>query len=76
MVVLRFYATGLQDAAAIGMRIAGQDVPVLYAGPSGHYPGLDEINVQVPRSLAATGEVDVVLQVNGQTAGPVRIRIQ
>jgi hypothetical protein len=37
---------------------------------------LDEITVELPRSLAGMGQVDVVLTADGQTASPVRIPIQ
>jgi uncharacterized protein (TIGR03437 family) len=75
-VMLRFYASGVQDASEVHVQIAGQDVPVRYSGASGHFAGLDELIVEVPHSLAGTGDVDVVLTVDGQTASPVRIRIQ
>jgi uncharacterized protein (TIGR03437 family) len=58
------------------VQIAGQDVPVRYAGATGHFPGLDEVTVEVPRSLAGIGDADVVLTADGQTASPVRIHIQ
>ncbi|HVN05876.1 MAG TPA: hypothetical protein VMT86_15750 [Bryobacteraceae bacterium] len=76
VVALRFYAAGVSAAADVRVQIAGQDVPVLYAGASGNYPGLDEIGVQLPRSLAGMGKVDVVLWVDGQSAGPVQITIR
>jgi hypothetical protein len=75
-VMLQFYASGVRDASEVHVQIAGQDVPVRYSGASGHFPGLDEVTVDLPRSLAGTGDVDVVLTADGQTASPVRIHIQ
>ena len=75
-VMLRFYASGVRDASEVHVQIAGQDVPVRYSGASGHFPGLDEVTVEVPRGLAGMGDVDVVLTADGQTASPVRIHIQ
>jgi hypothetical protein len=75
-VMLQFYASGVRDASEVHVRIAGQDVPVLYSGASGHFPGLDEVVVELPRSLAGMGRVDVVLTADGQTASPVPIHIQ
>jgi len=75
-VMLQFYASGVRDASEVHVRIAGQDVPVLYSGASGHFPGLDEVIVELPRSLAGIGRVDVVLTADGQTASPVQIHIQ
>ena len=76
VVALVFYGTGMRDASDVRLQIAGQDVPVMYAGASSHYPGLDEVNVQVPRSLAGSGAAEVVLIVDGQMSKPVQIQIQ
>ncbi|MGA2588455.1 MAG: hypothetical protein ABSH32_00940 [Bryobacteraceae bacterium] len=76
MVMLEFYASGVRDASDVRVQIAGHDVPVRYTGASGYFPGLDEVTVQVPRSLAGTGDADVVLAVDGRAADPVRIHIQ
>jgi uncharacterized protein (TIGR03437 family) len=76
VVALEFYAAGVRDGSAIEVRIGGQSVPVLYAGPAERFAGLDQISVQLPRSLAGSGDADVLLTVDGQTAEPVRIQIQ
>ena len=76
VVALAFYAAGVRDGSAIEVRIGGQSVPVLYAGAAERFAGLDQISVQLPRSLAGSGDADVVLTVDGQTAGPVRVHIQ
>jgi uncharacterized protein (TIGR03437 family) len=76
LVVLQFYASGVRDSSEIHVQIAGHDVPVLYTGPAGRFPGLDEVSVEVPRSLAGSGNVDVVMTVDGQAASPVHIQIQ
>jgi hypothetical protein len=75
-VMLQFYASGVRDASEVHVQIAGRDVPVLYAGAAGHFEGLDEVTVEVPRSLAGMGDADVTMTVDGQTADPVRIHIQ
>jgi uncharacterized protein (TIGR03437 family) len=64
--VIELYGTGLRhvsSTSAVSAQINGQKAPVLYAGPQSQYPGLDQINVQVPQSLAGSGEVNVVLTV-------------
>jgi len=48
---------------------------VVYAGAQGDYVGLDQLNVRIPRELAGRGEVDLVLNVGGLSANPVRIRM-
>jgi hypothetical protein len=75
-VTLHFYASGVGPAAETHVQIAGREVPVLYAGPSGYFPELDEVIVEVPRSLAGAGDVDVSLVVDGQAANSVPIHIQ
>ena len=76
VVALEFYASGLRGGSEIHVQIAGREVPVLYAGPAGHFAGLDQVSVEVPRSLAGSGNVDVALTVDGRTAEPVHIVIQ
>jgi hypothetical protein len=75
-VALKFYAAGVSGASNVEVQIAGQSVPVLYAGASGHYPGMDELVVQLPRSLAGMGDVLVTLTADGQSAAPVHLQIQ
>jgi hypothetical protein len=76
MVSLVFHASGVRGASEVHVQIAGQQAPVLYAGPADHFPGLDEVHVQLPRSLAGSGAADVVLTVDGQTSNPVPIRVR
>lgn len=71
-----FYAAGITGASDLHVRIGGQEVPVLYAGPSASFPGLEEVSVEVPRSLAGMGDAEVSLNADGQTAEPLHIRIQ
>jgi hypothetical protein len=75
-VMLHFYASGVDDASEVHVQIAGQDVPVIYSGPSGHFAGLDEITVELPRSLNEIGDAEVVLTADGEAASPVHIHIQ
>jgi uncharacterized protein (TIGR03437 family) len=50
----------------------------VYVGPQGQYPGLDQLNVQLPTSLAGSGVVNVVVktQDTGATSNVVTIAIQ
>jgi len=74
-VMLQFYASGVRDASEVHVQIAGQDLPVLYSGAS-DIPGLDQILVELPATLARMGQVDVVLTANGRAASPVPLHIQ
>lgn len=50
-----------------------------YAGPQGEYPGLDQVNVPIPPSLAGQGRVTVELTIRSGpqfTANPVQLAFQ
>src|SRR5208282_600867 len=55
--VLRLYATGLDEAtaAAVQATIGNATATVQSAGPEGMWPGLDQVDVLIPSSLAGTG---------------------
>ncbi len=63
--------TGL---AAQGYAVAA--IEVLYAGAQGQYPGLDQVNVRVPPSLAGSGEIAVSLAADGQRANRLTMNIR
>ncbi|HTP33624.1 MAG TPA: hypothetical protein VMJ75_15705, partial [Candidatus Acidoferrales bacterium] len=76
-VYLSLFATGLQSAQSAAVTVGGQNIPVLYTGAQGTYDGLDQINAgPVPRSLAGSGRVTVVVTAGGQTANPVELAIK
>ena len=58
--------------AATSLLIGGTNVPVIYAGPQGGFEGLDQINAQLPRSLAGSGILDLTLTVDGKAANLVQ----
>jgi uncharacterized protein (TIGR03437 family) len=72
---LVMFGTGLRNRsslAAVKVNIGGVESPVEYAGPQGHYAGLDQVNVRLPRSLA--GQSDgawLQLSVEGKVANQV-----
>jgi uncharacterized protein (TIGR03437 family) len=47
-----------------------------YAGPQNTYFGLDQVNVELPHSLAGSGTVNVVITAAGETANTVTMDIQ
>ena len=65
--------TGIENATAL---VGGSRPKLLYAGAQPQYPGLDQVNIVIPRSLAGAGEVPVVLTIDGQTANAVTINIK
>ena len=78
-VTLVLYGTGLRNRSSLQKVIAkinGVAAPVQYAGPQPGYEGLDQANVTLPPSLSGSGNVNVVLTADGQTANVVSIAIQ
>jgi uncharacterized protein (TIGR03437 family) len=73
---LVLYGTGIRNNTGLSsttVTIGGLPATVVYAGPQNQYPGLDQINVQVPPGLGGEGEVDVIVVVNGRAANTVRV---
>jgi uncharacterized protein (TIGR03437 family) len=65
-VVLELFGTGLRHASspdAVTATINGQSLPVQFAGAQGQFTGEDQINVQLPHSLAGSGTVSLVLNI-------------
>ena len=78
-VYLSLYGTGIRNRSSlanVSVTIAGQNVPVLYAGPQTQYDGLDQVNVSLPLSLRGAGESNVLLTVDGRTANAVTINVK
>jgi uncharacterized protein (TIGR03437 family) len=74
-VYLIFYATGIRRAplVQVTVSIGGVSVPVTYAGTQGVFIGLDQVNVQLPASLAGRGDVPIILSVAGKQANTARM---
>jgi uncharacterized protein (TIGR03437 family) len=70
------YGTGIRGAASVQCTVAGQSVPVLYAGPVTSDPGLDQINISIPKSLAGAGDVLVYVTADGVFSNVVSITLQ
>ncbi len=69
-VFLILYVTGVRRAnpANVRLLIGGEEIEPIYAGPAPDFFGLDQINVEIPRSLLGRGIVKVSVAVNGATA--------
>jgi len=77
-VFLELFGTGIRgrtSLAKVSATIGGTTVEVLFAGPQGQFPGLDQVNLMLPLTLKVKGETDVVLTVDGQVANKVRVNI-
>lgn len=56
--------------------IGGVNAQVLYAGPQMVFPGLDQINVVIPQSLAGKGNVPLVMTTASIPTNTVNVTIQ
>jgi uncharacterized protein (TIGR03437 family) len=88
--ILVLYGTGFRGAntttpgddngvaESVSITIDGKPARVLYAGAQGGFSGLDQINVEIPATLAGRGlrRVEVMVTVNGVTANRVTIQIE
>ena len=78
-VYLSLFGTGIRNRSSLSnvtVTINGISVPVLYAGPQPEFPGLDQVNVALTLNLRGSGETNVVLVVDGQTANPVTVNLR
>ena len=75
-VVLSLYGTGWRAGENIEASIGGLPGTILFSGAQGQYPGLDQMNLLVPSSLAGRGEVGVSVTANGRTANQLRMAIR
>jgi endoglucanase len=75
---LILYGTGFDGASVSGTTVTvGQtSTTVLFAGPQGQFAGLDQIDAQLPGSLAGAGQVTVAVSINGAAANAVTIAFQ
>jgi uncharacterized protein (TIGR03437 family) len=77
-VFLVLYGTGIRHRASdasVTATVNGVSVPAQSAA-QGTYPGLDQVNLQLPRELAGVGSMAVAIAVEGQAANTVTVSIQ
>ncbi|HUB79849.1 MAG TPA: FG-GAP-like repeat-containing protein [Bryobacteraceae bacterium] len=74
---LVLYGTGIHNHAnPVVANVGSAKITAAYAGAQGYYVGEDQINIQLPASLAGAGVVGVTLTVDGQTSNSVNIQIR
>ena len=75
-VYLELYGTGIRGYKnSIAATIGGVSAtPAFGVNPT--YPGMDQVNLLIPRSLIGRGEVDVILTVDGVAANTVKINVK
>ena len=78
-VFLLVYGTGFRHNSGldrITAKIGGVESQVIYAGEEGHFYGVDQANILIPRSLAGQGNVEIALTVDGKEANIVNVKIK
>jgi uncharacterized protein (TIGR03437 family) len=73
---VELYGTGIRGAASVQCFVAGQSVPVLYSSLVAGDPGLDQIDISIPKSLAGSGDVRVYVVADGVVSNAVGLNIQ
>jgi hypothetical protein len=69
-VYLVLYGTGIRHALSLTATVNGISVPAVHAAQP-EYAGLDQINLEIPRSLAGAGQVTIVITVDGRASNAV-----
>lgn len=65
--VIAFFGTGWRNSLPLSVSIGGQKAVVEYAGPSGGFNGLDQINVRIPNGVSGAASV-VITTASGATS--------
>jgi len=73
---LEVYVTGIRHGSNITLTINGENIPVLYAGAHGQFPGLDQINVELPAGLKGAGEVKLQITADDDSSNAVTVIVQ
>jgi endoglucanase len=75
---LILYGTGFKNSTASNatLKLGSTTIPVAYAGAQNQYPGLDQVNAELPNSLAGAGEIPVSLTISGKTANGITVAFQ
>jgi uncharacterized protein (TIGR03437 family) len=73
-IYLALFGTGIPNSPEA--TVGGVTAPITYVGPQGGLLGLDQVNLQLPRSLSGKGLVDVRLMNGGRFSNTVQIQIR
>jgi uncharacterized protein (TIGR03437 family) len=75
-VFVQLYGSGIRRAKKVALQIEGTAIGVAYSGPQGGFAGLDQINAELPRTLAGAGKTQVVVTADGIPANPLTLTFE
>jgi uncharacterized protein (TIGR03437 family) len=80
--ILALFGTGLGEASSrdfvsrrVRVFVGGLEAKVHYAGPQGHFVGLEQINFELPPSVAQHGTLPVVVKIDDQPTNSVTVDV-
>ena len=77
--VLVLYGTGIRERSSLANTLVyfnGQAKIPAYAGPQNQFYGLDQVNIDLPPSLAGANDVSIELSVDGVPSNSVDVVFQ
>ena len=70
------FGTGWRNSLPVSVQVGGRPARVNYAGPSGGFPGLDQLNVVIPDGVTGAAPVIVTAAGGATSRGGVFITVQ
>ncbi|MFB3776751.1 MAG: hypothetical protein ACE141_04045 [Bryobacteraceae bacterium] len=70
---LEIYCTGLGAGLPVAVNLGGQKQNAVWSGPVAAYPGLYQVNVEIPAGLS--GEQTISIETGGRTSNVVKVRL-
>jgi len=70
---LDLYATGVRGSTNVQVLLGNETVAPLFAGAQSQFVGLDQVTIELPRTLANRGKVDVVIVAGGVRSNAVEL---
>jgi uncharacterized protein (TIGR03437 family) len=74
--VVALFGTGWRNSLPVTVRVGGETAAVQYAGVSGGFNGLEQINVAIPAGLSGAASVVVTTASGATSRGDVFITVQ
>jgi uncharacterized protein (TIGR03437 family) len=70
------FGSGLRRARQVTARLGEAPLEVLYFGPQGSFPGLDQVNARIPPDFAGRGALPLRLRADDQEAPEVTLTVR